>query len=203
MRSETLRSHLLFLESRDYRVVTATNGQDGLALLESEGFDAVLLDHRMAGKDGLDVLEEIKERHPFLPVIMVTQSHEEELAEEAFRHRVDGFLVKPVHAVQVAPYTQTHSGPKAVGGRSGCPASTWEDHRQIQSLLADDPDWRKWIQIYERLTAWNLRIDELEETGLVVAYRDLYRECNRAFAGLRDPALSRVGPGETTRRRSQ
>ncbi|MCK4404387.1 MAG: response regulator, partial [candidate division Zixibacteria bacterium] len=71
---DQLKSHIIFLESKGYKVTEASNGDDAVALVGSRDFDLVLLDEMMPGKDGLATLEEIKEKSPHLPVIMVTKS---------------------------------------------------------------------------------------------------------------------------------
>ena len=53
------------------------SGDDGIAQVQKQSFDLVLLDEMMPGKDGLTTLEEIKNLKPHLPVVMVTKSEEE------------------------------------------------------------------------------------------------------------------------------
>ena len=96
-----LKSHILFLEHRGFDVQTAPNGQDALALLGENGFDCVLLDEQMPGMRGMAVFQEIRDRHPRLPVVMVTKSEEEGLMDQAIGRRVDDYLVKPINPNQV------------------------------------------------------------------------------------------------------
>jgi len=58
---DQLKSHIIFLEGRGYKITEASNGDDAVALVGSKSFDLVLLDEMMPGKDGLTTLEEIKE----------------------------------------------------------------------------------------------------------------------------------------------
>lgn len=53
-------------------VTGASNGDDGLAAIRTAEFDAVILDIRMEGKSGIEVLKEIKEERPSIVVIMLT-----------------------------------------------------------------------------------------------------------------------------------
>src|SRR5580704_16234766 len=61
---------LLTLEG--YQVRMAADGEQGLRILELENFDLVLLDLALPGQSGLELLPQIKERQPELPVIMIT-----------------------------------------------------------------------------------------------------------------------------------
>ena len=61
---------LLTLEG--YTVKMAVDGEQGLRKLEQDNFDLVLLDLALPGQSGLELLPQIKERNPELPVIMIT-----------------------------------------------------------------------------------------------------------------------------------
>ena len=61
---------LLSLEG--YTIAMAVDGEEGLRMLESNSYDLVLLDLAMPGQSGLEILPQIKERQPDLPVIMIT-----------------------------------------------------------------------------------------------------------------------------------
>ena len=79
----------------DCQVETAPSGEEALALFEPERFDLVLLDIRMAGMDGMAVLEEIQTRAPGFTVIMMTAYGAIEVAVEALRKGAYDFITKP------------------------------------------------------------------------------------------------------------
>jgi len=178
---DSLRSHILFLESRGYDVTPAVNGADGLAMIKEDTFDAVLLDHRMAGMEGLAVLERIKREQPYVPVVMVTQSQEDELMDDALRQRVDGFLVKPVQAVQVER-TLKRVIDRGRLAQQATPHQYIAEYRQLMEAKSDSPGWQEWLDIYARLTAWDMRMDELEQAGLDGTQRELHAACNTQFS---------------------
>ena len=84
-----------------FTVKMAGSGEEGLGLLLSAQVDAVILDVRMSGMDGIVVLKKIRDQYPELPVIMVTQSDEEQIREEAERLGAKGYLTKPVNFDQL------------------------------------------------------------------------------------------------------
>jgi len=60
------------LEYDGYEVAGAATGQEGLNLVEREAPDLVLLDVKMPGMDGLDVLTRLHSMHEALPVVMIS-----------------------------------------------------------------------------------------------------------------------------------
>lgn len=71
----------------------AGNGDEALRALD-EKFDAVVLDLSMPGRDGFDLLAEIKHRHPKLPVLIMSLHGEEQFALRALRAGASGYLTK-------------------------------------------------------------------------------------------------------------
>ncbi len=87
----------LRLEARGYEVATAGTAKAGLAELSSRTFHAMILDLRLPDATGLDVLAEVRQRTPDLPVVMLTAHGSIETAVEAMQRGAYGFLTKPFH----------------------------------------------------------------------------------------------------------
>lgn len=93
---DILRSHL---EANGHRTVLASDGDQGLALLERETVDIVLTDILMPQRDGVEVLRETRRRWPGLPVIAISGGGwigANELLGMAERLGADKVLQKPV-----------------------------------------------------------------------------------------------------------
>jgi DNA-binding NtrC family response regulator len=86
----------MILEYENYTVATAENGTEGINKITEESFDLVLLDIKMPGLGGLDVLEMIKERDKSLPVIMISGHGTIETAIESTKKGAFDFLEKPL-----------------------------------------------------------------------------------------------------------
>ena len=85
------------LEAAGYEVDEAADGQAGLDRFgDGAGYDAVVLDQKMPGLDGLETLQQIKERAPDACVLMVTAFASIELAVDAMRLGATDFLRKPM-----------------------------------------------------------------------------------------------------------
>jgi DNA-binding response OmpR family regulator len=85
------------LQTAGYEVGEAADGERGLeAFGDGSGWDAVLLDQRMPGMDGLETLRYIKDRQPEARVIMSTAYASIELAVEAMKLGATDFVRKPM-----------------------------------------------------------------------------------------------------------
>ena len=84
------------LSKRKLRVVTAGDGAEALALLASTPVDVVVLDVRMPGMSGTDVLREIKARQPTVEVVMLTGHAQLDVALAGMELGAFDYLLKPV-----------------------------------------------------------------------------------------------------------
>jgi DNA-binding NtrC family response regulator len=84
---------LLTLEG--YATRMAADGVEGLRILDQESFDLVLLDLALPGQSGLELLPQIKERHPELPIIMITAYGTVDNVVESIRAGAENFVQKP------------------------------------------------------------------------------------------------------------
>ena len=92
---EFLNSMSRVLERRGMEVLTAESGEQGLASLHTELVDVVVLDVKMPGMDGLEVLRRIKTDFPSVQVIMLTGHPSHDAAMEAIRQGAHEYLEKP------------------------------------------------------------------------------------------------------------
>jgi two-component system nitrogen regulation response regulator NtrX len=88
------------LEYEGYEFVGAATGQEGLALVEREAFDLVLLDVKMPGMDGLDVLGRLHAMNETLPVVMISAHGTPSTAVDAIRRGAIDFLEKPFESTE-------------------------------------------------------------------------------------------------------
>jgi CheY-like chemotaxis protein len=82
---------LLHLEENGYRLLTATNGSEGLRLLMSRTVDAVVIEYHLGLLDGATVASEIKQVRPQVPIVMVCDNLE--LPDDALKS-VDAFVIR-------------------------------------------------------------------------------------------------------------
>ncbi|MEN3002159.1 MAG: HD domain-containing phosphohydrolase [Armatimonadota bacterium] len=97
---DTLR---FVLEDAGYEVWATAHGADALAVLESQPIDIVLSDIFMPGMNGFDLLKQIRQRRPDVPVILVTGFGNIEMARQALKEGATDFITKPynVHEIPI------------------------------------------------------------------------------------------------------
>ena len=79
-----------------YELLSAYSGQEALQQIEDPALRLVLMDVRMPGKDGLATLQELKQRRPDLPVIIMTAFVSAETAIRATTFDAEDYLEKPL-----------------------------------------------------------------------------------------------------------
>lgn len=83
------------LSMRGFHVTTATDGNQALEAAKKGSFDIAIVDLRMPGMDGTEVLRLLKAKHKWLEVIMLTGYGTIDAAVEATKLGAHGFLEKP------------------------------------------------------------------------------------------------------------
>ena len=83
------------LGEEGYSCVTAGTGEDALKRLSEGNFDVVLLDLKLPGISGMDVLREAKSIHPEVAVIVVTAAGDAQTAVEAMKIGAVDYITKP------------------------------------------------------------------------------------------------------------
>jgi DNA-binding NarL/FixJ family response regulator len=72
----------------------ARNGPEAMTLIRDQDWDIAILDISLAGRSGLDVLKEIKQTRPKLPVLMLSMHAEDQYAMRAFKAGASGYISK-------------------------------------------------------------------------------------------------------------
>jgi DNA-binding NtrC family response regulator len=85
----------LLLSSEGYLVSSAETGEAGLARLEQEPFDLLLLDVSLPDRNGLELLREIRQRDAELPVLLITAYGSIDMARQAFKSGAQDYITKP------------------------------------------------------------------------------------------------------------
>jgi len=90
-----LETTVKLLAKKGYDAITAANGEEALEALGAHPVHVVILDVKMPGMDGNQVLKEIKRRHPLVEVIMLTGHATVESAIDGLKAGAADYLMKP------------------------------------------------------------------------------------------------------------
>lgn len=85
-----------FLISEGHRVMEAENGETAIKMVLSNHFDLILLDYKMPGMDGVEVLKEVKKINHEIDVVIITAYGTIETAVEAIKVGAIDYITKPV-----------------------------------------------------------------------------------------------------------
>ena len=77
------------------RVVTATNGTEALARLQTQPFDLIILDYQMPRMNGLDLAQAARQLRPAIKLMLITGSRPEAVSRAIDQNIFDGYLDKP------------------------------------------------------------------------------------------------------------
>ncbi|MEZ4387364.1 MAG: PglZ domain-containing protein [Candidatus Krumholzibacteriia bacterium] len=163
---DELKSHILFLAQKGYTVEGATNGRDGLAMLDQGGYDAVLLDEMMPGMGGLETLEALRKTHEHVPVIMITKSEAEDLMTKAIGRRITDYLVKPVSPLQIQAALKRHVEARKITEQQV--TRDYLSHFQaVGDRIATARAPGDWEAIYTDLVTWGMDLFRYSDHGLL------------------------------------
>lgn len=98
------------LDLRGIEAVGVTNGHEALERAYDESFDVMLLDVKMPGLGGLEVIKKVKEKWPKLEVILLTGHGSTRDAEEGLRAGAFKYIMKPVNIEDLVDLLRAASG---------------------------------------------------------------------------------------------
>ncbi|WP_442266295.1 PglZ domain-containing protein [Tenacibaculum sp. ZS6-P6] len=177
---DLLKPHILFLEKKNYKVTTCTNGTDAVDLVDDMNFDIVFLDENMPGISGLDALNLIKQKRANLPVVMITKSEEEYIMEEAIGSKIADYLIKPVNPNQILLSLKKNLDHSRLVTEKTT-LNYQQEFRKISMDLSMVNSYQEWIDLYKRLIHWELELENIDDSNLLEILESQKSEANTHF----------------------
>ena len=176
-----LKPHILFLESKGYKVTMATNGADADILNQKHRFDLALLDQNMPGIDGIDTLKKLKTHRTSMQVIMITKSEDEWLMDEAISQQINQFLIKPVSPTQVfIACKQILEKIRIIENKTS--SEYLKDFQKINEEINYISSLDEWWHLYLRVVRWQIKFEEHTDSSLQNILFDQIQACNKQFS---------------------
>lgn len=175
-----LKSHILFLEKKNYSVTTCNNGRDAIDIFENENFDVVFLDENMPGMSGLETLSEMKEKKSSIPMIMITKSEEEYIMEEAIGSKIADYLIKPVNPNQILLSLKKNLDDSRLISEKTT-LDYQKEFRKISMEMAMVNSFEDWIELYKKLIFWELELEDINDQGMIEILESQKAEANSQF----------------------
>ncbi|MFN5386598.1 MAG: response regulator [Bacteroidota bacterium] len=178
---DLLKAHLIFLSDKGYRVLSASNGAEALEIIKKETVDLVLLDENMPGYSGLEVLAQMKEKYPQVPVVMITKSEEEHIMEDAIGSKISDYLIKPVHPKQILSSIKKNLDNKRLISEKSA-INYQQEFRQLANRISENMNAAEWADLYKKLVYWNLELERTKDNGLTEIFDAQMKDAGRMFA---------------------
>ena len=91
----------IYLEKQGFAVDVRYDGNAGFSALKLNQYDCCLLDLNLPGKDGMEIINDIREAGNIVPVIMLTARSQIYDKLDGFKHGADDYMTKPFHLAEV------------------------------------------------------------------------------------------------------
>jgi two-component system nitrogen regulation response regulator NtrX len=169
----------MILEYEDYQFVGAATGQEGIAAVQRERPDLVLLDIKMPGMDGLEVLRKLHALDETLPVVMISGHGTTATAVEAIRSGALDFLDKPLSSERVIVTLQNALKQSELRSENRELKLAMESRYEI---VGQSPGLRKVLEAVQRAAPTNATVMLLGESGVgkELVARTIHRNSPRA-----------------------
>jgi two-component system nitrogen regulation response regulator NtrX len=169
----------MILEYEDYQFVGAGSGQEGIALVQRDRPDLVLLDIKMPGMDGLEVLRKLHAMDEALPVVMISGHGTTATAVEAIRSGAIDFLDKPLSSERVIVTLQNALRQSELRSENRELKLAMEAKYEI---VGQSPALRRVLEAVKRAAPTNATVLLLGESGVgkELVARTIHRNSARA-----------------------
>src|SRR5690349_14245139 len=169
----------MILEYERYEFAGAASGQDGIAQIQRDRPDLVMLDIKMPAMDGMEVLRKLHAIDPTLPVVMISGHGTTATAVEAIRSGAIDFLDKPLSSERVIVTIQNTLSQSELRSENRELKLAMESKYEI---VGDSPALRRVLESVQRAAPTNATVMLLGESGVgkELVARTIHRNSPRA-----------------------
>jgi two-component system nitrogen regulation response regulator NtrX len=150
------------LEFESYRVVLAEDGPKALDAIREGAIDLVLLDIKMPGMDGLEVLSQVHRDHPQLPVVIISGHGSIQTAVEATRLGAYDFIEKPIDADRILLVIRNGLAQRKLLREN---VNLRAEVRQRTRIVGEHPEILRILDTVRKVAPANVRVLIMGENG--------------------------------------
>ena len=150
------------LEFESYRVIQAADGPSALDLVRDRPVDLVLLDIKMPGMDGLEVLAQLHQENPQLPVVIISGHGSIQTAVEATRLGAFDFIEKPIDADRILLVIRNGLAQRRLLKEN---VSLKAEVRQRTRIVGQHAEMLRILDTVKKVAATNVRVLIMGENG--------------------------------------
>ena len=154
-----------WLEKFGYGVDTAEDAQNALEKLEKESYDVLLVDIKMPGMDGVELLKKVKEDLPDVIVVMITAHGSIESAIEAMKAGASDYLMKPFDPENLELLIEKLAQTKKLVEQNKWLRESYEGKSRFQDLIGQSAAMQKLFQLIEDIAPSDTPVLIVGETG--------------------------------------
>lgn len=165
-----------FLEKQGCHVLSAASGEEGLVIFDTAAVDLVLLDQKMEGMSGDELLALLKKKNPLVRAIMITAYASVDTAVRVMRLGADDFLEKPVDLRLLRDKIEDIASQLAVEEDAGEISAVLEEQDLPLRVIGDSPAMKELLSLVRRMarTPWTVLVRGETGTGKELVGRLLH-----------------------------
>jgi DNA-binding NtrC family response regulator len=160
-----MRDTLSAILKRDYRVMVAPSAEDGLTMLRLDAVDLMLLDVKLPGMNGLDLLRLVKEQYPLIEVLMISAVNEVEIAVRAMKFGAYHFITKEFEYDALRSLVRNASEKQDLNRRVATLSAQVAEQSGREFIAGPSPATRSVLDVVNKVAGLSATILILGESG--------------------------------------
>ncbi len=181
---EGMRDTLTAILKREYRVLRVASGEAALPVLNREDVDLILLDVRLPGISGFEVLCIVKENYSLVEVIMISAIHEIETAVQAMKHGAYHYVTKDFDYDQLRSLVSNASERQDLNRQVLTLSAQVTDQTEREFVVGSSKNTRDIVDLVHKIAKLSATVLILGEsgTGKELLARLIHREAGDSGA---------------------
>jgi DNA-binding NtrC family response regulator len=163
---EIMRESLAgWLSRDDHEVATASSGEEALEKIKEHRFDILLVDIKMEGISGLEVLKQVKENDPDVAIIMITAYGSIPTAIEAIKNGAYDYLLKPFEPTELGVLIERIIEHQAQAREHLFLKQQYKDRTRFESMIGQSKPMQETFSLIEDIAPSDATVLITGETG--------------------------------------